>query len=83
VWAAAGTHDIEIVFSRKARTFSHSVEPNIDDERQKILDDLIFTGMVSTSSLMERPSAPKSFQNATGDHRHTDGRLAVVKLRQS
>jgi hypothetical protein len=80
VWIGAGTHDIGIVFSRKARTFSHSVDPDIDAERQKIVNDLIFTGEVGAAGLIPRPRAPKTFQNATGDHLHTDGAIAAIRL---
>lgn len=81
VWVGAGTHDIGITFSRKARTFSHSVDRDIDEERLKIANDLIFTGHVSAWALIERPAAPQSFQNATGDHLQTDGDIAVMSLK--
>lgn len=81
VWIGAATHDIGIVFSRKARTFSHSVGRDIDAERLKIQNDLTFTGDVSAAGLIARPAAPKSFQNATGDNLETDGALAVLRLK--
>src|SRR3954465_15175269 len=56
VWIGAGTHDTGIVFSRKARTFSHSVDGDIDEERLKIENDLIFTGEVAASGLINRPA---------------------------
>src|SRR5262249_40151224 len=80
VWIGAGTHDIGITFSRKARTFTHSVDHDIDEERLKIGNDLIFTGDVSAWALVDRPIAPKSFQNATGDRLRTDGNIAVLTL---
>lgn len=81
VWIGAGTHDTGINFSRKARTFSHSVDSQIDQERQKIENDLIFTGDVAASGLVGRPAAPRSFQNATGDQLRTDGAIAVLLLK--
>jgi LssY C-terminus len=81
VWIGAATHDIGIVFSHEARTFSHSVGPDIDGERLKIQNDLTFTGDVSAAGLIARPSAPKSFQNATGDHLETDGFIAILRLK--
>ena len=81
VWIGAGTHDTGIDFSRKARTFSHSVGSDIDEERLKIENDLIFTGEVAASGLINRPAAPQSFQNATGDQLRTDGALAVIRLK--
>jgi hypothetical protein len=81
VWIGAGTHDMGIDFSRKAKTFSHSVDSDIDQERQKIENDLVFTGEVAASGLIGRPAAPQSFQNATGDRLHTDGKIAVLRLK--
>jgi hypothetical protein len=81
VWIGAGTHDTGINFSRKAKTFSHSVDGEIDQERRKIENDLIFTGDVAASGLMDRPGAPRSFQNATGDQLRTDGAIAVLRLK--
>jgi LssY C-terminus len=81
VWIGAATHDIGIVFSRKARTFSHSVGHDIDAERLKIQNDLTFTGDVSAVGLIARPAAPKSFQNGTGDNLETDGSLAILRLK--
>jgi hypothetical protein len=81
IWIGAGTHDTGINFSRKARTFSHSVDGEIDQERQKIENDLIFTGYVAASGLVGRAGVPRSFQNATGDRLRTDGAIAVLSLR--
>jgi hypothetical protein len=81
VWIGAGTHDTGIDFSRKAKTFSHSVDSQIDQERRKIQNDLLFTGAIAASSLIARPAAPRSFQNATGDQLQTDGQIAALRLK--
>jgi LssY C-terminus len=81
VWIGAGTHDTGIDFSREAKTFSHSVDGEIDLERQKIENDLLFTGLVAAAGLMDRPAAPHAFQNATGDQLRTDGKIALLRLK--
>ena len=83
VWVGAATHDIGIRFSRQARTFSHAVEQSVDREREKIVADLRFTGDLETVAWVERPKAPQAYQNATGDSLTTDGRIAVLTLRES
>ena len=80
VWIGAGTHDTGIDFSRKAKTFSHSVDDDIDEERLKIENDLIFTGDIAAAGLIHRPEAPTSFENATGDQLRTDGAIAAIRL---
>ena len=78
VWAVAATHDIGINFSQESRTFIHRVDPQIDAERAKVANDLLFTGLVRSVSLVNRPAAPLKTQNATGDNLETDGRIAVL-----
>ena len=81
VWAASATHDIGIKFAREERTFTHRVEQAIDLERQKIVDDLRFTGFVVGYALESRPGVPTQLTNATEDVMTTDGKVAVVVLR--
>jgi LssY C-terminus len=82
VWAASATHDIGIKFSREERTFTHSVDADIDLERQKVVDDLRFTGAVERYALERRAGIPPQLTNATGDAMTTDGRIAVLVLRR-
>lgn len=81
VWAIAATHDIGISFSQQDRTFIHKIDSQIDKERAKVVNDLIFTGDVQGIELMERPNVPQHGQNATGDNLDTDGRIAVLLLK--
>ena len=80
VWIASATHDIGIDFSLKAKTFAHQVDPNIDLERLKIVDDLRFTRQVASISYMNRPFVPHTSKNATGDVIHTDGLMVTIVL---
>jgi hypothetical protein len=81
MWAVAATHDIGISFSEQNRTFIHDIDPQIDRERTKVADDLVFTGLVQSVQLVERPHVPKKSENATGDALETDARVAVLVLR--
>ena len=80
LWAAAATHDIGIKFAREERTFTHRVETNIDLERQKVVDDLRFAGVVARYALASREGMTAQMINATGDTMTTDGTLAVLVL---
>jgi hypothetical protein len=81
IWAAAATHDIGIDFSEAERTFVHRIDPQIDSERDKVLNDLLFAGHVEACDLLERPAVPRHAKNASGDDLETDGRIAVAFLR--
>ena len=80
VWAVAATHDIGIDFSEAERTFIHRIDSQIDRERDKVVNDLLFTGRVGGFNLVERPAVPRQGRNSTGDPFETDGRIAVLLL---
>lgn len=78
IWVCAATHDIGINFSEENRTFIHKIDSHIDVERAKVVNDLLFTGLVQGLSLVDRPQLPSNMSNATGDKLETDGRMAVL-----
>lgn len=80
VWVAAATHDTSITFSPVSRNFTHGIDPNIDLERAKVVNDLLFTGRVRGVALVDRTGLPPEATNATGDRLQTDGRMAVVEF---
>jgi hypothetical protein len=80
LWAVAATHDVGINFSEADRTFIHRIDSQIDNERAKVVTDLLFTGRVQGIELVDRPSVPLKSQNATGDNLETDGKMAVLLL---
>jgi hypothetical protein len=80
IWVSSSTHDTGIDFSDENRTFIHKIDPNIDRERAKVVNDLLFTGMVKALALVDRPAVPTKGYNATGDQLLTDGRMAVLSF---
>jgi hypothetical protein len=80
VWVGAATHDVAIAFDRSRHAFTHRIDPRIDAEREKIVNDLRLTGEVATTSIVDR-SHPPLAGNAATDPIETDGRMAVVVLR--
>ena len=78
LWVCAATHDVGIDFSSTDRTFIHKIDPQIDRERAKVINDLLLTGQVKSLALVDRPAVPKEGANATGDKLITDGQMAVV-----
>ena len=80
VWACAATHDIGIDYSEEQRTFIHRVDPKIDKERAKVMNDLLFTGQVRRVSLVDRTNVPENGRNATGDPFETDRKMAVIEF---
>ncbi|HYA18012.1 MAG TPA: LssY C-terminal domain-containing protein [Bryobacteraceae bacterium] len=79
VWVVSSTHDTGIDFSERDRTFIHRIDSNIDNERAKVVDDLLLGGAVRSLALVDR-DLPANLANATGDAIQTDGRMAVLLL---
>lgn len=82
VLTASSTQDIGIQLSRKNKTFIHVIDTNIDNERTKIINDLIFTGCVDQAELLPRPWIAPGASNATGETLLTDRRVAILKLNE-
>ncbi|MGI8770161.1 MAG: LssY C-terminal domain-containing protein [Acidobacteriaceae bacterium] len=80
VWTSSSTHDIGIGFSKSNKTFIHLIDTHIDNERAKVVDDLIFTGCVSEVQLVARPWVPLDAKNGTDEALVTDGKVAVLRL---
>ncbi|HEX6545305.1 MAG TPA: LssY C-terminal domain-containing protein, partial [Bryobacteraceae bacterium] len=80
VLTSSSTQDIGIAFSAKQKTFIHVIDQYIDNERSKVVDDLVFTGCVAAVQLVPRPWVPKDAYNSTGDRLRTDGAIAVMQM---
>lgn len=72
IWLAAATEDIGIRISWRDLRFTHRIDREIDRERNKLRNDLAFTGCVSSAWLQWAP--------ATFAPVRTDGHLAALRL---
>ncbi len=81
VFVAAATHDIKIYFSKTSRSITHGIDPDIDRERTKVTNDLLFTKQIAAVSLVERNNIPKDISNATGDRLQTDNKIAALQFK--
>ena len=81
VFVAAATHDVKIYFSQTSRSITHGIDPDIDRERTKVLNDMLAANHVAATSLVDRPQVPDGISNATGDKLQTDKKIAVLELK--
>jgi hypothetical protein len=77
MWLGAATHDVGITFEAASVKFSHRIDPQIDKERSKVANDLLFAGCSDPAGYVGREDA----QRQSGEGVATDGRLAVIFLR--
>jgi hypothetical protein len=74
LWLLAATHDTGITFSRQRDAFTHTTDPHVDRERDKVVNDLVATNRVAAMSYVARV-APG------GGAMVTDWKLAVLVLK--
>ncbi len=79
VWLGAATHDTG--WDIRPGVVSHAIDPQIDQEREKVRADLIATGMVSNANRVTRPDPLSEGLTATGATWKTDGFLVGLELK--
>jgi hypothetical protein len=82
LWLVASTHDVGVMYVPKRRAFTHRVDPRIDQERDKIVSDLVAANAVRAMSWVDRAAPPGNARVNDGhDAIVTDWRMAVLQLR--
>jgi hypothetical protein len=79
VWVGAATHDTGITAGAISTILTHTVDPHLDVERSKVVEDLKFAGCVANVSHFDRPELARQAQKEPG--MITDGRLVVIELK--
>ena len=78
VWFGTAAEDIAFQFH--LTHWTHSIDPRIDAERAKIVNDLAFTGCVEAAGLLSRHSPDFLQPVKAGSLLVTDHQIAIVRL---
>jgi hypothetical protein len=82
LWLVTATRDDGMRFSRARHAVTHHIDPAIDGERDKVVDDLLAASVVASRSYVDRaPPAGRAYVNDGTTPVTTDWRLAVLVLR--
>lgn len=81
LWIGAATLDRSVGFSHTTVQITHHISPDIDPERDKIIDDIRAAGHLLDVYSVDDFQAPPAGKNGGGDPWHTDGCLEVGVLR--
>ncbi len=76
IWFGAATEDV--VYAMRALLLTHGTDHYVDNERAKVVNDLVFTGCVEQGALLPRPELKPVREDARSIV--TDGDVAVLKL---
>lgn len=84
VWVGQVSRDIGVHFTTESPIFfTHKIDPDVDEDRNYLLEDLILTQQVTRIGYVSGLGASSESQprtNLTGDTYYTDGLRAVVFL---
>jgi hypothetical protein len=73
-WLGAATEDVK--FQVRGMRITHDTDPNIDNERAKVVNDLAFTGCIDRGALIPRPNPIREQTHSIV----TDGDIAVLQV---
>jgi LssY C-terminus len=80
LWIGGATKDIRVALSRRTHMPTHLIEPDVDLERDFLVEDLSATGWVIYVDYTTGFGREVQRENGDGGHYHTDGITAVVEL---
>jgi len=80
LWMGAATLDVRVGLSHTTGEITHHIGPDVDLERDKIINDINEAGDLSTVYWIDGFHKELQGRNGGGDPWHTDGRLAVGVL---
>ncbi len=80
LWLGAATKDVDIEISPRTHLPTHKIAPNVDDERDLVVEDLAKAGWVLEQNYVRAMDGPVVGENAYGDAYVTDGMVAVLVL---
>jgi len=77
MWVGAASHDVRMAVKKWPVSFTHEIDPRIDLERERVIEDLRFAGCAEASAYVERPELAAE---KPGKGPQTDGRLVFVPI---
>lgn len=80
LWAAAATEDVGMLVSARQRTVTHRIAPEVDNERELLVSELLAGGCAVLEGYVTLPGAVQSGKSLAGQPFVTDARAAVVRV---
>ena len=78
-WLGAATHDVAIAFDWNRMNLTHRIDPHIDRERSKVINDLSAANCLGRISSIARLGPVR--RNPLAEQAITDGAVVAVELR--
>ena len=82
-WLGAATYDEAVGLSLFTMQFTHSIDSNVDKERDFIINSLQTAGRISKANRIEHFFSAYKTRNGFGHHYITDGSMVIAELKPS
>jgi LssY C-terminus len=82
LWVGAATHDVAIQFVKHKFRLFHTIDPDVDAERDFIAEDLAKTSELTREHFVRSNVPVFSGQTATGQTYYSDSRMLFLELNQ-
>lgn len=81
LWVGSATHDIGFEEDRRTGGVTHKIDPEIDKERDFLLQSFDAAGMFSSAAYVTPDDPMLKAKTATGGSFYSDGRIVVMELK--
>ena len=82
LWVGAATHDVAIQFVKHKFRLFHTIDPDVDAERDFIATDLAKTSQLTREHFVRCTAPVFNGQTATGQTYYSDSRILFLELNQ-
>ncbi|MBX9651732.1 MAG: LssY C-terminal domain-containing protein [Xanthobacteraceae bacterium] len=80
VWLGSATFDSGVTLSRDTGQVTHKIAPNVDEERDQLVEGLNNAGMVTNIYQMKGIGPTLNGRNGEGDPYYSDGEIWLARL---
>ena len=81
LWVGSATYDSGFEKDQRNGTVTHSIDPDIDKERDFIQQSFAAAGVISGAAYVTPDNPLTTAKTATGGSFHSDGRIVVINLK--
>jgi len=83
IWASAATHDVAIEYGKRGHLINHTIDPNVDVERDFIGTNLTDTTLIHHEEYLHGVSAIFQSPTSSGGDYYSDGRILLLDFHQT
>ena len=82
LWVGAASLDVGLAFIRHNMQITHMIHPDTNQERQLVIDNLRAKKLTSRTEMVQLSHPYRLINRAIRGYFHSDGRMAIISLRQ-